>query len=64
MLSDRSSTFGPAREDDGATPDPFGIERAAVPSEEPGLLGGTGFWLLGGASLLAWTAISLLLTSA
>lgn len=63
MLSDRSSTFGPARDEAGATPDLFGIERA-LPPEEPGLLAGSGFWLLGGASLLVWTAISLLLTSA
>lgn len=29
-----------------------------------GALGGAGLWLTGGASLLAWTALVLLLTSA
>jgi hypothetical protein len=35
-----------------------------MPSEADGFLDGAALWLTGGASLLLWTALALLLTSA
>ena len=54
----------PPRADPTGFPAAFAGAGFQAGEADDGVFGGIGWWVTGGAALLAWTALSLLLTSA